>query len=504
MAIAWRMAKARIAIAGFQHESNSFAPFGANYEDFVKPDGWPAMAEGEEIFHVFGNLNIPIGGFIQHAPEDWALVPLVWCSAEPCGPVEDAAFERVAAKICHGLMAAGPLDGVLLDLHGAAVIQSHEDGEGELLRRVRAIVGPDLPVVVTLDLHANVTEAMVRHADAITLYRTYPHVDMSETARRAVLLMRRLLAKQPVAKAWRKLPFMMPLSSQCTTLEPCRSLYGSLAQREGRGVLSVDFAAGFPPADIFECGPALVAYAETPAAAEEAAEAFLQDILAVEADFDSRLVPAAEAVRQAIAEGRPGRPIVLADVQDNAGAGATSDTTTLLRELIDQGAQQAVLALLWDPPSALEVHAAGIGAELDLVLGGRYGDPGGPLPVRVRVEAVSDGNILCQGQMLGGVTVALGPTALLRILGTEADLRVAICSQRFQCMDQAVLRALGVEPREQAILAIKSTVHFRADFEPIAARVINVEAPGTHPCRLDKVEYRRLRPGLRLVLDAAA
>jgi len=497
------MARKRIAIAGFQHESNSFAPFGASYEDFVKPDGWPAMAEGEEIFRVFGNLNIPLGGFIQHAPDDWDLVPLLWCSAEPCGPVEDAAFERIAARVCDGLAGAGLLDGVLLDLHGAMVVESHEDGEGELLRRVRAIVGPQVPVAVTLDLHANVTEAMVRHADAITLYRTYPHVDMTDTARRAVLLLRRLLAKQPLAKAWRKLPFMMPLSSQCTTLEPCRSLYGSLAARERDGVLSVDFAAGFPPADIYECGPAVVAYGGSAAAAEAAAEALLQDILQVEAAFDSRLVPAGEAVRQAIAEGRPGRPVVLADVQDNAGAGATSDTTSRLRALIDQGARKAVLALLWDPTSAERAQVLGAGAEFTLHLGGRYGDPAGPLRTRVRVEALSDGNILCHGAMLGGVTVALGPTALLRILDTRADLRVAICSQRFQCMDQAVLRALGVEPKEQAILAIKSTVHFRADFEPIAARVINVEAPGAHPCRLDSVPYRRLRPGLRLTQEAA-
>jgi len=497
------MARTRIAIAGFQHESNSFAPFGAGYEDFVKADGWPALAEGEEIFRVFGNLNIPIGGFVQHAADDWELVPLLWCSAEPCGPVADAAFERIAARICDGLAAAGHLDGVLLDLHGAAVTETFEDAEGELLRRVRAIVGPQVPVVVTLDLHANVTEAMVGHADAITLYRTYPHVDMADTARRAVGLLRRLLGGQPLVKAWRKLPFMMPLSSQCTTLEPCRSLYGSLGARERDGVLSIDFAAGFPPADIFECGPALVVYGESEVAAEGAAEAFLQDILTVEAEFDGRLVPAREAVRQAIAEGRPGRPVILADVQDNAGAGATSDTTTLLRALIDQRAQNAVLALLWDPATADRVHAEGVGGELTLALGGRYGDPGGPLVSRVRVEALSDGNIPCQGAMLGGVTVALGPTALLRVLDGGADLRVAICSQRFQCMDQAVLRALGVEPKDQAILAIKSTVHFRADFEPIAARVINVEAPGTHPCRLDTVPYRRLRPGLRLTQEAA-
>lgn len=498
------MSRPRIAIAGFQHESNSFAPFGASWEDFVKADGWPALAEGAEILHVFPGLNIPIGGFIDHAPADWELVPLLWCSAEPCGPVEDAAFERVAARLVEGLAAAGPLDGLLLDLHGAMVVQSFEDGEGELLRRVRAVVGPELPVVVTLDLHANVTEAMVAQADAITVYRTYPHVDMGETARRAVGLLRHRLAGRPLHRAWRKLPFMMPISAQCTTLEPGRGLYDSLPHREREGVLSVDFAAGFPPADIAECGPAVLAYGETAAAAEAAAARLAGAVLAVEQEFDSALVPAAEAVALAIQQGRPGAPVVLADVQDNAGAGATSDTTTLLRALIDQGAQDAVLALLWDPPAARAAHAAGRGAELELTLGGRFGDPAGPLPLRVRVEALSDGNILCHGQMLAGVTVALGPTALLRVLDPRCDLRVAICSQRFQCMDQAVLRALGVEPREQALLAIKSTVHFRADFEPIAQRVINVEAPGAHPCRLENVPYRRLRPGVRLALGRAA
>ncbi len=490
----------RIAIAGFQHESNSFAPFGTTLQDFVKPDGWPALAEGRQILAVFPGLNIPIGGFLDHAPKAWDLVPLIWCSAEPAGPVEDAAFEWVAARLINGLLEARPFDGILLDLHGAMVVTSHEDGEGELLRRVRAVVGPAVPIVVTLDLHANITRAMVEQADAITIYRTYPHVDMQRTAERAVALLARRLAGQPLHKAWRKLPFMMPISAQCTTLEPCRSLYASLPRLEQGGVLSIDFAAGFPPADIAECGPAVVAYGASAADAEAAAEGFAQAVLAVEQAFDSRLVPAAEAVRQALAEGRPGSPVVLADVQDNAGAGATSDSTTLLRALLDQGARDAIVALLWDPTAASAAQAAGIGAELSLDLGGHFGDPPGPLPARVRVEALSDGNILCHGEMLAGVTVALGPMALLRILDRDAVVRVAICSQRFQCMDQAPLRALGIEPREQAILAIKSTIHFRADFEPIAQRIINVEAPGAHPCRLEQVPYRRLRRGVRLAL----
>src|SRR6185295_5949075 len=219
------IARPRIAIAGFQHETNTFAPFGATYEDFAQADGWPALTTGEAILPLFRPVNIPIGGFIV-AAGDFDLVPIVWASAEPCSYVSDDAFDRIAGMICEGVAGAGRLDGIYLDLHGAMVTVSHEDGEGELLSRLRRLVGADLPIVASLDMHANVTRAMVELSDALAIYRTYPHVDMIETGGRACRLLRHRLARgRPLHKALRKLPFLIPLSAQCTSVEPSRGLY---------------------------------------------------------------------------------------------------------------------------------------------------------------------------------------------------------------------------------------------------------------------------------------
>ena len=223
-------------------------------------------------------------------------------------------------------------------------------------------------------------------------------------------------------------------------------------------------------------------------------------LLAAEDRFDNRLVAPAEAVAAAIRIGRPGHPVVLADVQDNPGCGATSDTTTLIRALIDAGAQRAAVSALWDREAASAAHAAGIGAEITLALGGRYGYGAGPLHARFRVEALSGGELTGHGAILAGGALSLGPMARLKVLDTPADVQIVVCSVRYQCLDQVLFRGLGIEPAEQAILVVKSTVHFRADFDPIAAETILVEAPGGHPCRCAAVAYRKLRPGVRLTV----
>ncbi len=492
------VARPRIAIAGFQHETNTFAPFGATFQDFKNADGWPALTLGADILSVFPRVNIPIGGFIN-AASDFELVPIAWASAEPCSYVSDDAFERMSDLICGGIAGAGQVDGVYLDLHGAMVSESHEDGEGELLRRIRHRIGPEIPVVVTLDMHANVTRAMVDLSDAMTVYRTYPHIDMAETGRRSCSLLRhRLRSGLPLHKSLRKLPFLIPLSAQCTTMAPCDSLYGMLPGLEGAGVLSVDLAIGFPMADIFDCGPAVIAYGTDAPAVDRAAEWLFDAVVAAEPDFHVDMLPPREAVRIAMRQGRPGEPIVLADVQDNPGGGGTSDTLALLQALVDQNAQKASLAMLWDPAAAVAAHAAGIGGEIELSLGGRYGYDPQPFMGRFKVEALTDGAFPGTGEIFRDVQLALGPTALLRVLDRSADVTVVVCSTRFQCLDLSLFRAHGVEPTEQAILAVKSTVHFRADFEPIAQDIILVEAPGACLCRIDKIKYRHLRPGLRL------
>ncbi len=490
----------RVAIAGFQHETNTFAPIQAGLEAFLEAGAWPGLTRWTAVLTDFPSRNIPIGGFIEAGRgRDWTLVPILWCSAEPAAHVTDQAFEVISAMLLEGLRDAAPYDAVYLDLHGAMVTESYEDGEGELLRRVRALVGPALPIVVSLDLHANVTEQMVAASDALAIFRTYPHLDMAETGRHAADLLARIFTEGKPAKALRKASFLTPLQAQYTEMAPNDALYGMLEQ-QGPAVWRCDLAAGFPPADIRECGPAVVAYGRDQAAADAAAEAVMAAFEAAEDIFETALHTPEAGVRQAM-ESNARKPYVLADVQDNPGAGATSDSTGLLRAMVAAGAEGAYLAMLHDPAVAAQAHEAGEGGIFSAALGGKMGGPGdGPFEGRFRVEALSDGVFDFTGEMYSGSTAALGATALLRVVNEDGkgDVRVVVGSHRCQCLDQAVFTHLGVDLTAARIVAVKSTVHFRADFEPIAEVVLPVIAAGAHPCRLNELAYRKLRAGLRL------
>lgn len=488
----------RIAVAGFQHETNTFGATKAGYTEFVEADAWPGLLEGKAVLEGTAGHNLPIGGFVEAASavQGIELVPLLWCAAEPSAHVTNDAFDRISGMILDGLKTAGPLDGLYLDLHGAMVTESHEDGEGELLARIRRVVGPDLPIAISLDFHANLTEAFVDHASALTIFRSYPHIDMAATGARAFRLLQRLLSGEALHTAFRQAPFLVPLTAQYTGAEPCAGLY-HLLEEPPAGVISADIAMGFPAADIFDAGPSVVAYGESPAAAEAEADRLMDALEAAEAAFDPQLVPAQEAVQRAMAF-NGGKPVVLADVQDNPGAGATSDTTGLLAALISGNAQGALLGMLDDQAVAEMAYAVGLNGTFKADLGGKSGLPGlGPFEGRFQVEALSDGHFPFTGDMYHGSIAEIGPTALLQVLDVGADVRVAISSKRCQCLDQAVFSHLGIEPAKQRILAVKSTVHFRADFEPIAGRILYAEAPGANPCRLETVDYKRLRPGVR-------
>ena len=491
----------RIAVAGFQHETNTFAPVKATWEDFVKAEGWPGLTRGEALFATVEGMNIPIAGFIKEAQaRGHELVPVLWCSAVPSAHVTAEAFERVAAMIVNDLVAAlqapGGIDAVYLDLHGAMVTEHYEDGEGELLARVRHAVG-GIPVVNSLDLHANVTEGMVANSDLMIAYRTYPHIDMAETGGRVAKALDDILhgRKPKPKKAYRRIPFLLPLTTQCTMLSPSKEIYDELAALEGdQGVAAVSYTPGFPPADISECGPAVFAYADTQAAANHAADQLTHNITSREAEFAAEWLQPKAAVERAMQSNAP-KPIVLADVQDNPGAGGTSDTTGLLRALVEMKAQNAAIGMLTDPAAAQAAHAAGEGAEVELELGGkvfRDGDP--PFKGCFVVEKLSDGRFLCTGPFYGGTRTQLGPTALLRIGG----VRVVVTSGRMQAADREMFRHLGVEPTQMKILGLKSSVHFRADFQPIAHEVLVVDAPGAFIDKPTELPYQRLRKGIRL------
>lgn len=492
---------ATIAIAGFQHETNTFAPHRAAFEEFVRADGWPGLTSKDDVFTTMAGLNIPISGFIEAANSDGQqLRPILWASAEPSSYVTEDAFEKISAMICDSLRDWNDLDAVYLDLHGAMVVETFEDGEGELLRRVREIVGPDIPVVISLDLHANITEAMMAHATAITVFRTYPHLDMAETGGRAYQLLISALNGEKILVGMRKLPFLIPLTSQCTDLEPCRSIYADIIDYGNRteSCLNTEFATGFPASDIYECGAAVIAYGTSQAELDKLLARCLKRITDVESLFVNPLLPPDAVVQQAL-KNDSDQPVVLADAQDNPGAGGTSDTTGLLDALVRNQARAAVIAVMHDPDVARLAHEVGEGGEFQAALGGKSGTAGvEPYSARFSVAALADGNFTFTGDMYKDSAATLGPMALLRIVDDVADVSVIVGSSRVQCLDLTIFRHLGVEPTQQKILAVKSSVHFRADFDPIAAEILVVIAPGAHPCQLAGLPYKNLRPDVRL------
>lgn len=488
----------RIAVGGFLHETNTFAPTKATFADFQHGGGWPAMTQAADVLKVVRGINVGLAGFVEAAEANgWELIPTIACGASPSAHVTEDAFERIVKVMVEGIEAAGPLDAVYLDLHGAMVTEHLDDGEGEILARVRRVIGNDLPLVASLDLHANVTPEMVEHADALIAYRTYPHVDMADTGRASAKHLALLLAsKQRLAKAFRQLPFLIPISWQCTNDQPTKGIYEKLAALEGAAVPSLSFAPGFPAADFRDCGPSVFAYGRTQEDADRAAAAVVKLIESHEDDFDGKIYSPDEGVRHAMELARSAtKPIIIADTQDNPGAGGDSDTTGMLRALVRNKAIRAATGVIYDPESAKAAHAAGVGATVTLSLGGKSGIPGDePYTETFVVEKLSDGRFVAPGPYYGGREMEMGPSAALRIGG----VRVVVSSHKAQLADQAMYRYVGIEPTEQAILVNKSSVHFRADFEPIAAKLLICAAPGAMPADTASLPWTRLRPGVRI------
>jgi len=487
---------ARIAVGGMQHETNTFAPTKASYRAFELGGGWPGVQIGEEMFDAVAGANLPVQGAIAALRgAGHNLVPLAWAAASPSAHVTDDAFEKIIGALCDKLRAAGTVDGVYLDLHGAMVTESHDDGEGEILRRVREIVGPRVPVVASLDLHANVTEQMLAQSDAMTIYRTYPHIDMAETgARAAHLLLKLVKSGKRLGKQLHRFEYLTGLPSQSTFIEPAKSLYALLEKLEQDSGVAMSFAMGFPMADFEECGMTLLGYGDE-AASRWAMAQMIDAVEQAEKQFAMKLYQPGEAVDRAMLMGQPGKPAVIADTQDNPGAGGNGDTPGLLAAMLERQAKDAVLGLLIDADAARQAHEMGEGASAEFKLGACSGQPGQePVKGQFKVLKLGDGAFTCTGPMFLGFRMKLGQMALLQSNG----VKVVLATHKCQAGDQAMFRHVGVEPVRQRILGLKSSVHFRADFEPIASEIIVAQAPG--PSLADPADFpwQKLKPGMRL------
>ena len=493
-------ANKRILIAGFQHETNTFGPSKAAYDNFERGEGFPAMARGAAVLDL-RDVNIPVGGFILASERlGYTLIPVIWAGASPSAHVTQDAYERIAGEIVAAVR-AGSYDGVYLDLHGAMVAEHFDDGEGELLKRVRSAVteavGPDVPVVASLDLHANVTQLMLSSADALVAYRTYPHVDSAQTGERAAALMDQLLrSPKSLVKVSRTLPFLIPINGMCTLVSPAREMYSTLSSLEAGSVASLSFAPGFPAADFPECGATLWGYGTDRAALQETIDTLYDTMLANEAAWEVPFLSPDEAVQTAMSLATPtSKPVVIADTQDNPGAGGDANTMGMVRALLRNGASDAAVGLIWDAQAVAAAHAAGVGAHITVALGGVSGVPGDePLRETFEVAFLSDGKCQYDGPMLNGMQANLGPVACLKIKGVH----IAVSTFKTQMLDRNLYRVAGIQPEQMKILVNKSSVHFRADFQDIAEAIFVAKAPGPMLADPADLPWTRLRPGIRL------
>lgn len=481
---------ARIAIAGLQHETNTFSPLATELENFLEPDAWPRLVTGEALHSAVAGMNLPVAGCLAAIDEMHDPVPLQWCAAGPGGIVTDRAFEWICDRLLERLAEAGPIDALYLDLHGAMVTESQEDAEGELLARLRAVLGPDRPIIATLDFHANLTARMFELTDALVGYRTYPHIDMAATgARAARLLHRRLLGEEWRGSFRDGLP-MRPLVWQCTAIEPMRSAVSRAEEAEDATVISASALAGFPLADIASAGAAAVAYGSNIHDTEAVVDV-LSEALSADPPVPTPVYSPANAVRVAKARSDSVHgPVVLADVQDNPGAGGAANTTFLLRAMLEANLENAAFGILCDPSAAARAHRAGTGSRIRTRLGSLHSVCGNaPVEVAFDVVGLGDGKLTGTGPFYRGCRMDLGPMACIRHGGVD----VVISSRPQQAADRAMFRHVGLEPDECAIIALKSAVHFRADFEPIAGEIIIVAAPGLSPIDLRELPYRSYR-----------
>ncbi len=494
----------RIAAGGFLHETNTFVTRPTPWGDFTEGGPWPVMTQGAAIFETFEGLNLGISHFIARAQErGHEILPLAWSCAMPGGKVTDDAFERMCALLIEPLRDM-EIDAVYVELHGAMVTQSHDDGEGEILRRVREVVGPDMPVLVSLDLHANVSPEFVDRADFVSSYRMYPHNDWGPTGGRCAEWLDRLMtwrASGAGGRALRQSPFLIPVPAGSTYLDTSKGLYEELERIEAETGVHLSLNMGFPPADIRDVGPSVTAYGPDQATTDAAADRLFQALLDAEKLYAAHTpLPAGEAIAEAMSIARSAsRPVVISDTQDNPGAGAPSNTTGMIAELLRQGAERAVVGIFHAPETAARAHALGVGGVIESLGGGGEGPGQEPVPGPWTVTALSDGQFRGTAPMLRTPVTQMGPTALL----TKDGVSVLVVTLRQQPIHRETFTHIGVDLDKTAIVVLKSSAHFRSGFQEIAEKVIIALSPGVNLDDPASFAFTRIRPGVRLRPRAA-
>jgi microcystin degradation protein MlrC len=463
----------RIVIGSLQHEANTFSPRLTDVADFQAC----YLYAGRQVLDQLGPRRFEIGGACDvAAAEGMTLIPTLACWAMPSGRIRRAAYESLKRTILSGIGAAGAIDGLLLVLHGAMVVEGIDDADGDLLDAARAAIGPSVPLVASLDLHANITARMVATADALVGYHTVPHVDHFDTGQRATRLLGRIVRKdaQPMT-AFRKIPMITPAEKHDTSRDPMKYLMDQVLRvEEIPGVLAAALYPVQPWIDVAELGWAVVVVADGDRALAER-EADRLAALAWESReaFLVEKVPIARAVARATETA--GQPVVLSDTGDVSSGGAPGDSAALLAALIEAGMPCPALLDIVDPPAVERAIAAGVGASLTLSLGGTIDTVRQrAVTVEARVASLTDGRFVVDGPSLRGYQANLGRTAVLEV----GNISIVVHERGEMNIDPALYRAMGLEPLHAKIVEVKSPCGFRAAYEPIAAGIMLLDSPG--------------------------
>ncbi|MEO2011423.1 MAG: M81 family metallopeptidase [Pirellulaceae bacterium] len=485
----------RIASAGIQHETNTFSDVPTRLADFERDsDCGSQFVGGDRIADLYQDTNTIHGGYLAGAISVEAdIEPLLCARAQPSGRVDRDAFEHLMGLLIDRLRGALPVDGVLLDLHGAMATDDHDDAEGEIIARVRELVGKTMPVVVTFDLHANITQRMVELSDVLIGFNTYPHVDMYDRGVEAAQLLCRMIRGElkPV-QAFRQLPLITLPPMQCTLREPMKSLMSHVADlKVGSDIVAASVAMGFPFADIEDAGVSvLVTSSGDSNRASTAAEKLARRVWSFRDLLQPELTAIAVAMQHAQQLAADAGPVIFADGSDNPGGGAPCDGTVALRALVDADFRGAVVGILSDPETVAQAHAAGVGRTIEALIGGKTDDRHGEsVRATARICTLSDGEFLHRGPMRQGIPGHFGRMATLRIGGVT----VVVAENRMQLLDREMLRIAGVTPERSRLIVVKSAVHFRADFQQMASVIFDADTPGIHRPDFANFDYRSLR-----------
>ncbi len=477
----------RILVGAVLHESNTFWPYPTDLESFKNRNFYL----GDEVTEKFNYTRTALGGFYEVLRDEGAeAIPCIAALAEPSGTVTSGAFRRIKQEIVDACRNVGKLDGILLYLHGAMVTEDDEDGDGNLLEAIREVVGYDIPVMTTLDLHVNLTPKMIRNATAFMPYRSYPHSDMYERGLDAArLMMKTVKGEAKPVMCWKPIPIMPVLTE--TAKEGFKPIADVLNEMlADPKIFTATFVHGFYLSDTGDTHAAALVVADDD---EQLAQRYVDKIASTAWENKEALVhidryspkQAIELAYKTEGEG----PVVLADICDNPGAGYSGDNTYLLRAMMEADVKKAAYALICDPETVEQCHKAGVGSYIDVKLGGKkLPDQDSPIECKVYVKGLFDGKYVNRGPMHGGLTVDVKKSALI-VIGGISVIVTAVCTQSY---DIEIFQAHGLQLNDFDILVVKSSVHYRAAFGPKCKRMISVESPGGMPLSSQSLTYKRL------------